>query len=723
MESIEDLLKTYWGYTNFLPYQKEVIESILKGQDTIAIMATGGGKSLCYQLPALYYEGLTLVISPLISLMKDQVDDLNARGIPAAAYNSSLEYSDRDKIETNLKNNHIRLLFLSPEKCMQPRFLEFLKRFKICLIAVDEAHCISEWGHNFRPEYRQLSALKEHFPSVPIIALTATAIPDVRKDIARQLKLSEPREFIGSYNRKNLQYRIVPKKNSWNTILNYVQQHKDESGIIYCLSKKETEDIAEKLQKNGFKAIAYHAGLSKEVREKVQDEFIHDNFNIVCATIAFGMGIDKPDVRFVIHYVMPKSIESYFQETGRAGRDGENSECILLYSRGDYAKIRALIESDESDERYIRLSLRKLQDMIDYCESPLCRRKFLLNYFGESYSEGNCGSCDNCDQSKEMIDGTSIAKKIIDCVQQLPSHFGADLISEVLIGSKSSKIQGYHFDTLPGYNSCKEHSKSQLRTWIDELVKQGYLGRTGDNYPVIRLTNKSNGLLKGEISVMLSIPETGRVKPSPTQTPGKTTGSGEKLFSQLKNLRKSLADQASVPPYVIFPDRSLREMAEIRPCDLHSFKNINGVGDVKLEKYGSIFISAIKAFCEESGTDTTSPEIPAAPISGDTLEQLFNIDQEISDLNIRLKELVYLKNTLLDQAVNTGIKEQGNYILQSSSHSVRQLNLEAFKQLYPQVFMEIGSVKLSDADRILGKEEVTELCTLKEIISYKVLER
>lgn len=723
MESIEDLLKKYWGYTTFLPYQKEVIESILKSQDTIAIMATGGGKSLCYQIPALYFEGLTLVISPLISLMKDQVDDLNARGIPAAAYNSSLEYSDREKIETNLKNNHIRLLFLSPEKCMQPRFLEFLKKFKVCLIAVDEAHCISEWGHNFRPEYRQLAALKEHFPSVPIIALTATAIPEVRKDIARQLNLSEPREFIGSFNRKNLQYRVLPKKNSWNTIHTYVQQHKDDSGIIYCLSKKETEDISEKLQENGFKATAYHAGLSKEVREKVQDEFIHDNVNIVCATIAFGMGIDKPDVRFVIHYVMPKSIESYFQETGRAGRDGEDSECILLYSRGDYGKIRALIESDGSDERYIRLSLRKLQDMIDYCESSLCRRKFLLNYFGEHYSEGNCGSCDNCNHSKEMTDGTSIGKKIIECVQQLPSNFGADLISDVLIGSRNSKIRDYHFDTFPAYKSCKEYSKAQLRTWIDELIQQGYLARTTDTYPVIRLTNKSNSLLQEEISVMLSVPEHSTVKQSPLSMKRGTTGGSEKLFSQLKNLRKSLADHASVPPYVIFSDRSLREMAEIKPCDLHSFKNINGVGEVKLEKYGSMFISAIKDFCKENETDTLSPETTEMPVSGDTLEHIFRIDQEISDLNKKLKELSLQKNTLLDQAVNTGIKEQGNFILQSSSQSVRHLNLEAFKQLYPQVFMEIGSVRLSDADRVLGKEEVSELCTLKEITSYKVVER
>ena len=602
MDTIDELLKKYWGYTAFLPHQKEIIESLLHGQDTLAIMATGGGKSLCYQLPALCLDGLTIVISPLISLMKDQVDDLNARGIPAAAYNSSLEYDDRKKIETDLKNHHLRLLFLSPEKCMQPDFLDFLKKSRVCLFAIDEAHCISEWGHNFRPEYRQLSALKKHFPSVPLIALTATAIPAVRKDISQQLGLSEPREFIGSFNRKNLQYRVLPKKDAVNTVLTYVRQHKDDSGIVYCLSKKETEEVAEKLRKSGYKALAYHAGLSKKVRENVQDEFIHDNVNIVCATIAFGMGIDKPDVRFVIHYDVPKSVESYFQETGRAGRDGEDSECILLYSRGDVGKIRSLVESDGSDDRFVRLALRKLQDITDYCETPSCRRTFLLNYFGEEYSRENCGSCDNCDQPKGMSDGTHVAKKIVACVQQLPSNYGVALITDVLTGSKSSRIQHYHLDNLPAYNSGKEYSKSQLRIWIGELIRQGYLARTGDTYPVIRLTHKSTSIGVGDTSLMLSVPEQGAMKRSTPQLQSVTTNTEEKLFLHLKTLRKSIADQASVPPYVIFPDKSLREMAHTKPCDLHNFRNINGVGEIKLEKYGLVFTSAIKNFCEENET-------------------------------------------------------------------------------------------------------------------------
>ena len=598
MDRTNELLKKYWGYSSFLPHQEEIIGSILNGQDTIAVMATGGGKSLCYQLPALCLDGLTIVISPLISLMKDQVDDLNARGIPAAAYNSSLEYDDRKKIDTDLKNNRIRLLFISPEKCMQPDFLDFLNTSPVCLFAIDEAHCISEWGHNFRPEYRQLSALKKRFPSVPLIAVTATAIPAVRKDISRQLGLPAPREYIGSFNRKNLRYRVLPKKDAMNILLSYIRQHRDDSGIIYCLSKKETEDMAEKLRKSGFTAQAYHAGLSKKVRENVQDAFIHDNVNIVCATIAFGMGIDKPDVRFVIHYDVPKSLESYFQETGRAGRDGEQSECMLFYSRGDVGKIRSLLEHDGSDERFVRLALRKLQDMADYCETPSCRRKFLLSYFGEEFSEEGCGSCDNCDQPGEMTDGSSVAKKIVACVQQLPSNYGVALITDVLTGAKSSRIQMNHLDDLPAWNSCREYTKSQLRTWTGELIRQGYLARTGDDYPVIRLTSKSHSIGDEDTVVKLSLPQQGSMKKSPPHFPSATSDKEEKLYSQLKSLRKSMADQARVPPYVIFPDKSLREMARTKPCDLHNFRNISGVGEIKREKYGLVFTSAIRTFCE-----------------------------------------------------------------------------------------------------------------------------
>ena len=594
MENMLTLLKKYWGYSCFLPHQQEIIGSVLEGRDTLAVMATGGGKSLCFQLPAVYLGGLTLVISPLISLMKDQVDDLNARGIPAAAWNSSLEFRERARIETELKNGGLRLLYISPEKCMQQNFLESLKGSGIRLIAIDEAHCISEWGHNFRPEYRQLAQIRKCFPDIPVIALTATAIPGVRRDIIQQLGLANAREFIGSFNRRNLRYQVIPKKNPMVFLFHYLGQHRDDAGIIYCLSKKETEEIATELKKRGFRSAAYHAGLSKQARDAVQDAFIRDSVSVVCATVAFGMGIDKPDVRYVIHYDLPKTVESYYQETGRAGRDGQYSECTLLYSRGDAARIRAMLGHDEGGAGHLRTGLKKLQEITEYCENAGCRRKFLLGYFGEEYAMENCGLCDTCDHPPDMIDCTEAARLIAGCIQQLPGHFGIELIGDVLRGSKNSKIHEYRFDTLSAFGSGRRYGKDQYRSWINELVRQGYLARTGDQYPVISLTGRSDELLKGRCRVMLPAPEKSDAGTTRARPAEKAEVEDPDLFQRLKTLRKSLADSQGVPPYIIFPDKSLREMAITRPCDRGQFASISGVGEFKLEKYGPSFISEIK---------------------------------------------------------------------------------------------------------------------------------
>jgi ATP-dependent DNA helicase RecQ len=592
MHMAEELLKKYWGYSSFQPLQQETIGSVLSGNDTLAIMATGGGKSLCYQLPALCRGGLTLVISPLIALMKDQVDDLNGRGIPAAAWNSSLESRERAGISEGLKNGTLRLLFVSPERCAQVHFLNMLESCHVRLIAIDEAHCISGWGHNFRPEYRQLSQLRKIFPGVPIIALTATATPEVRKDIIQQLGLSHTREFVGSFDRKNLQYRVIEKKNPHVFLQHYLGQHRSDAGIIYCLSRNETEEIAGMLKKRGFRALAYHAGLSQQVRESAQDAFLKGEVKVVCATVAFGMGIDKPDVRFVIHYCLPRSLESYYQETGRAGRDGKYSECILLYSRADHGRLRSMIGRDGENENNLRISLKKLQAMADYCETTACRRKHLLRYFGEVYPADNCGSCDRCAHPPDMIDTTSAAQLITGCIQALPGCYGIELISDVLRGSKGTKIREYQFDRLPVYGSGKKYSKTQYRAWINELVRQGFLTRTGDQYPVISVSGKGAELLKGRVRVMLPIPETGT-----TTEPGNGTDKEDNsaLFQRLKSLRKELADEQRVPPYMIFPDRSLREMAESRPADRTGFLAINGVGASRLAKYGPAFLDAIRA--------------------------------------------------------------------------------------------------------------------------------
>lgn len=592
MATIHDLLRQYWGSSSFLPLQEEIIGSVLSGNDTLAILATGSGKSLCYQLPALYLGGLTLVISPLISLMKDQVDDLQARGIPAAAWNSTLDPKERSRISEGIADGSLRLLFISPEKCLQPGFLASLAPARIRLIAIDEAHCISEWGHNFRPEYRQLARIKEVFPDTPLIALTATAIPGVRRDIRQQLKIGSAREFIGSFNRKNLRYRVAPKKNPLVFLADYLGQHRGESGIVYCLSREETENVAGDLQRRGFSAAAYHAGLPRQERERVQESFIRDRAQVVCATVAFGMGIDKPDVRFVIHYDLPKTLEGYYQETGRAGRDGQYSECILLFSRGDYARIRSMIEHNEDSGQHLRISLAKLQDMAEYCETTGCRRKFLLTYFGEDYPPENCGSCDTCDHPPEMEDCTDAAKLIAGCVKQLPRNFGIDLIADVLRGSKSEKAQKYGLSTLPVFGTGKKYSKVQYRTWIQEMVRQGFLSRAGDQYPVIGCTGRTDEILKNRCRVMLPLPEGGTGRSSSPAKVVPASGS-EDLFMRLKALRREIAEETRVPPYVIFPDRTLQELASLRPSGMADLSLVFGIGEIKREKYGKVFLAEI----------------------------------------------------------------------------------------------------------------------------------
>jgi len=593
MDTALQNLKKYWGYTSFLPHQEAIIRSVLAGNDTLAIMATGGGKSLCYQLPALSHDGLTLVISPLISLMKDQVDDLNERGIPAAAYTGSLDSKQKNQLLQGIQKRTLRLLFISPERCMQPQFLESLRNTNVKLVAIDEAHCISEWGPNFRPEYRQLSQVKKTFPGVTVIALTASAIPEVRKDICLQLGLLDVKEFIGSFNRPNLEYRVIPKKNPLVFLAHYIGQHRQDAGIIYCLSKKETEEVATELRRRGFSANAYHAGLSPQVRSRVQDAFLGGKIKIICATVAFGMGIDMPDVRYVIHYVLPKTIESYYQETGRAGRDGKYSECILLYTKSDGARVRSMLEHDNMSGQSLRVSLKKLQEMIAYCEHTGCRRRFLLEYFGETYDPENCGSCDNCDHPPDMSDATDMARLIVSSIQQMPGSFGSELNIDVLRGSKNAKIQDYRLFTLPSYGAGKKYGRDDYRIWINELIRQGFLIRTGDKYPVISITGKGSELVKGRLRVMLPVSTPALAKSSGPVTVNDLNADDGILFKKLKILRKSLADANGYPPFMIFPDKTLLEMVRLKPDDLESLSAISGIGPVKRDRYGEIFLKEI----------------------------------------------------------------------------------------------------------------------------------
>ncbi len=594
MELAHQALQKYFGYTSFLPLQKEIIKDVLQKNDVFVLMPTGGGKSLCYQIPSLILDGVTIVVSPLIALMKDQVDGLKANGIPAAYINSSLRFEQIKQIKSELLENRISILYVAPERIVLLDFLSFLQNLNINLIAIDEAHCISEWGHDFRPGYRQLKLLKEHLPKIPLIAMTATAIPEVQEDIVTQLKLTNPKYYKASLNRNNLFYQVKPKDTAYQQLLQHLEAHSKDSGIIYCQSRKATDNLANKLQSDGYRVLPYHAGLSSNLRTETQEKFVKDDVEIIVATIAFGMGIDKSNIRFVIHYDLPKNLETYYQETGRAGRDGEKSDCILFYSYGDKRKIDYFIDQKESETEK-RIAFQKLNDMIKFCESITCRRKILLNYFGEDFNETNCKGCDICLEPKETIDGTIIAQKIMSCTSQLNERFGMSYIADVLCGSRNRRIIGNRHDTLTSHGIGNEYSKKQWQIYLRELIQLDYLKSEGDRYLIVKIAPKLRDDLSKHKEILLTNP-VDDVKITQIDC-DKKMDSG--LFEILRVLRKEIADAEGMPPYVIFNDSSLRAMATYFPKNGSDFPNINGVGESKLKKYGEMFLEKIDAYCIE----------------------------------------------------------------------------------------------------------------------------
>ena len=607
MELAYQVLRKYFGYTSFLPLQEEIIKDILLRKDVFVLMPTGGGKSLCYQLPSLLLDGVTIVVSPLIALMKDQVDGLKANGITAAYINSSLSFEEIQNIKTELLKNKISILYVAPERIVLPNFLSLLHRLNISLIAIDEAHCISEWGHDFRPGYRQLKLLKENFPRAPLIAMTATAIPEVQEDIIAQLRLANSNCYKASLNRENLFYQVEPKDNAYHQLLKYLKNHEKDSGIIYRSSRKSADDLANKLEEEGYRVLPYHAGLDADLRTETQNKFVKDDIEIIVATIAFGMGIDKPNIRFVIHYDLPKNLETYYQETGRAGRDGENSDCILFYNYGDKRKIEYFIEQ-KVDENEKRIAYKKLRDMINFCESITCRRKILLDYFGEDHKETNCQNCDICLEPKETINGIIIAKKIISCVFQINERYGVNYIVDILTGSRSKKIILNKHVTLEVYGSGGEYSKKQWQAFIRELIHRGFLKSEGDKYPVVKISNQNilDHLFNND-EIILTKPA------EEAQTIQKNTAEDfdQSLFEILRSLRKKLADDEGMPPYIIFHDSSLESMATYFPQNLSDFWKISGVGKSKLEKYGELFVKEITDYCEKH------EHIPSFPVKED----------------------------------------------------------------------------------------------------------
>ncbi len=611
-------LKQFFGFSSFRPLQEEIIRDSLESQDVFAVLPTGGGKSLCFQLPALVRPGLTVVVSPLIALMKDQVDALQAAGVAATFLNSSLTAEESRRRLRGLHQGEFKLLYVAPERLMLSGFLDDLQRWNVSAFAIDEAHCVSEWGHDFRPEYRQLSSLREKFPGVPFMAFTATATERVRADIVEQLHLHNPRCYVASFNRPNLTYRVSAKSGSYDQMLGFTRARPREAGIIYCQARKTTEDLARKLSADGVPAVPYHAGLTPENRTKNQEAFLRDEVRVVCATIAFGMGINKPNVRFVIHYDLPKNIEGYYQETGRAGRDGLPGECLLLFSPGDRVKQMRFIE-EKPDPKEREVARAQLEQMIHYAEVATCRREFLLGYFGERYGAPstssassaepdqqaepvlgapNCAGCDNCLSPRATWDGTGAAQKFLSCVYRIreQSGFGVGLnhIVEVLTGADTDKVRKFGHQTLSTYNIGGEHSRAEWGAIGRELIRLGLLFQNAEKFSVIEVTDEGMAALKARRTITLTKPV---AAPAPDRDQHRIgeIACDEALFEKLRGLRKQLADERSVPPYIIFSDVSLRQMARLYPESDPEFARISGVGEKKLREFGAAFRAEIAA--------------------------------------------------------------------------------------------------------------------------------
>ena len=605
---MRELLKTYFGYDEFLPLQQEIISAVMAGRDAFALMPTGGGKSLCYQLPAMALPGLTLVVSPLIALMKDQVDALESNGLPAAFINSTQTPDELRQVVRRIREEEIKLLYAAPERVIEPRFANFLQTLNISLIAIDEAHCVSEWGHEFRPAYRELASLRRVCPTAPVIALTATATERVRADILSQLGLREPQSYISSFNRPNLTYSVVPKERDLSSLLSLLEKHRGESAIIYCGSRKATEDMAQTLTEQGFAAEAYHAGLEPEARRSIQDRFIRDRTPIVTATIAFGMGINKPDVKLVVHYDLPKSIESYYQETGRAGRDGLASECVLYFSyAGKSTQEYFIRQIDDPEER--ERARQRLEQVISLCSLSSCRRKFVLEYLGEEWPEENCGACDNCVQPREQYDATEIAQKMLSAVRRTGERFGAAHVIDVLRGSRGEKIRQQGHDQLSVYGIAANHSRDELRDVVEELKRKGLLAASGGEYPTLSVTRRGWDFLKNRETLALARPVVRRETAARDSRGGRTRDDGaydEGLYDELSALRRQIADQRGIPAFMIFGNRTLQDMARKAPRTPAEFARVSGVGRAKLEDLGGPFLARINAYARERGWQESS---------------------------------------------------------------------------------------------------------------------
>ena len=604
-------LKAYFGFDRFLPLQEEIITKVLAKRDTLVLMPTGGGKSLCYQLPALRLKGLTLVVSPLIALMKDQVDGLGANGVPAGLLNSTLAAQEASQVQDQARQGKIKILYVAPERLALPGFQRFLQSLDVSLIAIDEAHCISEWGHDFRPDYRNLKSLRRDFPGVPVIALTATATEPVREDIINQLGLDKPEIFISSFNRPNLTYTIQPKTEPLGSLLHLLEKHQGGSAIIYRFSRKATEETALELSERGFSALPYHAGLERDLRRETQEKFIRDQVQIVVATIAFGMGIDKPDVRLVVHYDLPKTVEGYYQETGRAGRDGLPSDCVLFYSYGDRSKQEYFISQIEDDDEREKAH-NKLDQVLALCDLQTCRRAYLMEYLGESWPQTNCGGCDICLLPREEFDATEIAQKILSTAIRTGERFGVNYLVDVLRGSanKAVRTRGHH--ELPVFGISRDVDSDDLKEMVRSLVTNGLLAQNGGDYPTLGVSQRGHKFLKNREKLTLTRPKQAAPVRQVAFPGDRETAYDTKLFDELAALRLEIATDREVPAYQIFGNKSLQQMAFHMPQNELEFSKISGVGDAKLRDFSERFLEVINEYVEATGQPAAVNRVPVS---------------------------------------------------------------------------------------------------------------
>ena len=694
------LLKEHFGFTSFLPLQEEIISDAFAGRDIVALLPTGGGKSLCYQLPALARPGLTLVISPLIALMKDQVDSLQANGIAATFLNSSLNPQEIQARLGGVHRGHYQLLYMAPERLMLPESLNDIQKWQVNLLAIDEAHCISEWGHDFRPEYRRLVELRERFPELPIMALTATATARVRDDIRTLLKLNNPASYVASFNRPNLTYRVLAKASPVDQILALLRAQPHDSGIVYCQSRKTTELLAGQLQAHRINALPYHAGLSQDERSRHQELFLRDNVQVICATIAFGMGINKSNVRFVIHHDLPKNLESYYQETGRAGRDGVPSECVLLFNAGDTVKQQRFI-NDKPSMKEQEIARAQLQQIVQYAECPTCRRVELLRYFGETYTSKNCGACDNCLSPRDAFDGTEIAETLLSCIETIYNHsgfrVGLNHVIAVLTGANTEKIRRWHHNKLPMYGQGKAHSRPAWASMARELIRLGYLRQATETFSVLEITEQGWDFIQERHTIMLTKPMSAPDRKAPSVG---DLAYDESLFNNLRHLRKTLADERDVPAYIIFSDVALRQMTRDYPTNEQEFLRISGVGTRKLEEFGAAFLAVITEYLQNSSRQHFSPTSAALPwadkpktLNGTTRETLRLFERGFSVDHIA-KQRSLAESTIyghLEQAIQAGEPMDINRLLKAE----QQAEIAA-------VFAKTGFGNLTGAKELLG---------------------